>query len=61
MTTTQSVSGTTTDDGPLFEPGRIGSMTLRNRFVQAPIFTQFEPSWVCERLRFRPPHPVGRW
>ncbi|MFC5993770.1 hypothetical protein ACFQE5_06025 [Pseudonocardia hispaniensis] len=20
-----------------------------------------EPSWVCERLRFRPPHPVGRW
>lgn len=21
----------------------------------------FEPSWVCERLRVRPPHPVGRW
>jgi hypothetical protein len=20
-----------------------------------------EPSWVCERLRVRPPHPVGRW
>jgi 2,4-dienoyl-CoA reductase (NADPH2) len=25
----------------LFQPGRIGSMQLRNRFVQAPIFTQF--------------------
>ena len=21
----------------------------------------FEPSWVRERLRFRPPRPVGRW
>ncbi|RTL69144.1 MAG: FAD-dependent oxidoreductase [Pseudonocardiaceae bacterium] len=52
MTTTQSVSGTTTDDGPLFEPGRIGSMTLRNRFVQAPIFTQFATTWgeVDQRL-----------
>ncbi|SEO02667.1 FAD-dependent oxidoreductase [Pseudomonas sp. ok266] len=31
-------------DGPnaaLFQPGRIGQMQLRNRFVQAPIFTQF--------------------
>ena len=31
-------------DGPaaaLFQPGRIGTMQLRNRFVQAPIFTQF--------------------
>ena len=28
-------------DGPLFQPGRIGQMTLRNRFVQSPIFTQF--------------------
>jgi len=28
-------------DGPLFQEGRIGRMTLRNRFVQAPIFTQF--------------------
>ena len=27
--------------GPLFQPGRIGTMTLRNRFVQSPIFTQF--------------------
>ncbi len=25
----------------LFQPGRIGTMTLRNRLVQAPIFTQF--------------------
>ncbi|EJM61908.1 NADH:flavin oxidoreductase [Pseudomonas sp. GM50] len=25
----------------LFQPGRIGNMQLRNRFVQAPIFTQF--------------------
>ncbi|EPJ84725.1 NADH oxidase [Pseudomonas sp. CFII64] len=31
-------------DGPaaaLYQPGRIGTMQLRNRFVQAPIFTQF--------------------
>lgn len=31
-------------DGPaaaLYQPGRIGKMQLRNRFVQAPIFTQF--------------------
>lgn len=28
-------------EGPLFQEGRIGRMTLRNRFVQAPIFTQF--------------------
>jgi len=28
-------------DSALFRPGRIGRMTLRNRFVQAPIFTQF--------------------
>jgi 2,4-dienoyl-CoA reductase (NADPH2) len=28
-------------DNALFRPGRIGRMTLRNRFVQAPIFTQF--------------------
>lgn len=27
--------------GALFQPGRIGTMQLRNRFVQAPIFTQF--------------------
>jgi 2,4-dienoyl-CoA reductase (NADPH2) len=26
---------------PLFQPGRIGTLHLRNRFVQAPIFTQF--------------------
>lgn len=26
---------------PLYQPGRIGTMHLRNRFVQAPIFTQF--------------------
>ncbi|GAA4783048.1 FAD-dependent oxidoreductase [Actinomycetospora chlora] len=38
--------------GPLFRPGRIGSMTLRNRFVQAPIFTQFATTWgeVDQRL-----------
>ena len=28
-------------DSALFRPGRIGRMTLRNRFVQSPIFTQF--------------------
>jgi 2,4-dienoyl-CoA reductase-like NADH-dependent reductase (Old Yellow Enzyme family) len=28
-------------DSALFRPGRIGRMTVRNRFVQAPIFTQF--------------------
>ena len=32
-------------DGPLFREGRIGRMTLRNRFVQAPIFTQFATTW----------------
>jgi dimethylglycine catabolism A len=32
-------------DTPLFRPGRIGRMTLRNRFVQAPIFTQFATTW----------------
>ncbi|MFD6057390.1 MULTISPECIES: oxidoreductase [Rhodococcus] len=39
-------------DGPLFQPGRIGKMTLRNRFVQAPIFTQFASTFgeVDERL-----------
>lgn len=38
--------------GPLFAPGRIGRMTLRNRFVQAPIFTQFAGTWgeVGDRL-----------
>jgi 2,4-dienoyl-CoA reductase-like NADH-dependent reductase (Old Yellow Enzyme family) len=25
----------------LYQPGRIGTLQLRNRFVQAPIFTQF--------------------
>jgi hypothetical protein len=24
-------------------------------------YTRIEPSWVCVRLTFRPPHPVGRW
>ena len=39
-------------DGPLFQPGRIGRMTLRNRFVQAPIFTQFASTFgeVDDRL-----------
>ena len=47
MTTTASgsVAATTTQPGPLFRPGRIGRMTLRNRFVQAPIFTQFASTW----------------
>lgn len=26
---------------PLFEEGQIGSMRLRNRFVQSPLFTQY--------------------
>ena len=54
MTTTASgsVAATTTQPGPLFRPGRIGRMTLRNRFVQAPIFTQFASTWgeVDDRL-----------
>lgn len=36
--------GVVMSDGPaaaLYQPGRIGTMQLRNRFVQAPIFTQF--------------------
>ena len=39
-------------EGPLFQEGRIGRMTLRNRFVQAPIFTQFATTWgeVDDRL-----------
>jgi dimethylglycine catabolism A len=32
-------------ESPLFQPGQIGRMTLRNRFVQAPIFTQFATTW----------------
>lgn len=55
MTTTAPDPATahaTAHDGPLFRPGRIGTMTLRNRFVQAPIFTQFASTWgeVDERL-----------
>jgi len=46
-----SATGTTVSaisadpEGPLFQEGRIGRMTLRNRFVQAPIFTQFATTW----------------
>jgi 2,4-dienoyl-CoA reductase-like NADH-dependent reductase (Old Yellow Enzyme family) len=29
----------------LFRPGRIGNLTLRNRFVQAPIYTLFATTW----------------
>jgi dimethylglycine catabolism A len=54
MTTTapDPVSTTTPEARPLFRPGRIGGMTLRNRFVQAPIFTQFATTWgeVDQRL-----------
>ncbi|WP_053160529.1 FAD-dependent oxidoreductase [Pseudomonas sp. P1.8] len=42
--TSPKIPNLVTSDGPsaaLFQPGRIGSMQLRNRFVQAPIFTQF--------------------
>jgi dimethylglycine catabolism A len=51
-TTPRAADAPTRADGPLFEPGRIGRMTLRNRFVQAPIFTQFASTWgeVDERL-----------
>jgi len=53
-----SATGTTVSaisadrEGPLFQEGRIGRMTLRNRFVQAPIFTQFATTWgeVDDRL-----------
>ena len=36
----------------LFQPGRIGRMTLKNRFVQSPIFTQYAGTWgeVSDRL-----------
>lgn len=30
---------------PLLKPGRIGSMELSNRLVQAPIFTQYATTW----------------
>ncbi len=30
---------------PLFQPGQIGTMRLRNRFVQSPIFTQYATTW----------------
>jgi dimethylglycine catabolism A len=30
---------------PLLQPGQIGGMTLRNRVVQAPIFTQYATTW----------------
>jgi 2,4-dienoyl-CoA reductase (NADPH2) len=54
MTTTapSPVSAEPGQTEPLFEPGRIGTMTLRNRFVQAPIFTQFATTWgeVDQRL-----------
>ena len=53
-TTTPHPVGTTAaaETQPLFRPGRIGEMTLRNRFVQAPIFTQFATTWgeVDQRL-----------
>jgi 2,4-dienoyl-CoA reductase-like NADH-dependent reductase (Old Yellow Enzyme family) len=29
----------------LFRPGKIGNLTLRNRFVQAPIYTLFASTW----------------
>lgn len=32
-------------DAPLFRTGQIGRMTLRSRFVQAPIFTQHATAW----------------
>lgn len=36
----------------LFQPGQIGTMTLRNRLVQSPIFTQFAGTYgdVSDRL-----------
>ena len=36
----------------LFQPGRIGRMILKNRFVQSPIFTQYAGTWgeVSDRL-----------
>jgi 2,4-dienoyl-CoA reductase-like NADH-dependent reductase (Old Yellow Enzyme family) len=41
-----ATSNTTTGGlEPLLQPGRIGSMTLRNRVVQAPIFTQYATTW----------------
>lgn len=36
----------------LFQPGQIGSMTLRNRMVQSPIFTQYAGTYgdISDRL-----------
>ena len=52
ITTEHSSALQSPQEGPLFQPGRIGRMTLRNRFVQAPIFTQFASTFgeVDERL-----------
>ncbi|OOL31547.1 NADH oxidase [Rhodococcus rhodochrous] len=52
LTTPDATTVHSPQDGPLFQPGRIGRMTLRNRFVQVPIFTQFASTFgeVDDRL-----------
>ena len=45
-------------DAPLFRPGQIGRMTLRNHFLQAPIFTQFT-STRAETGEWRPAATYG--
>jgi 2,4-dienoyl-CoA reductase-like NADH-dependent reductase (Old Yellow Enzyme family) len=52
ITTEHSSALQSPQEGPLFQPGRIGRMMMRNRFVQAPIFTQFASTFgeVDERL-----------
>lgn len=35
----------TTELEPLLQSGQIGGMTLRNRLVQSPIFTQYATTW----------------
>lgn len=49
---TASLTGTPTTHPALFQPGQIGTMTLRNRLVQSPIFTQFAGTFgeVSDRL-----------
>lgn len=41
----QNANHVSPDLASLFRPGKIGTMTVRNRFVQAPIYTLFASVW----------------
>ncbi len=45
MTPTATESDSRSALAALLEPGQIGKMRLRNRFVQSPIFTQYATTW----------------